>query len=132
MGPALFAYALALIGCNGLGQPEREEARARVTTDRAATVRIVTSTDFEVISFNGGPDGQAQVELTASDTVMQQPPWEATFDIRARGRFYIQVTATDTGSITGMLEVFIDGERRANLTTDLQRHDLVNLFVQQR
>lgn len=130
--PGLALLWISLVGCGGLGQPEREVARAVVTADRDAEVQIVTSTRFNVISFQGGPDGEPQVQFVSSDTVVQAPPWEERFDISQTRRFFIQVTAADTGSITGNLQVFIDGEQRANLTSELQETPLTNLFVQQR
>lgn len=132
LAPVFLACGLGLQGCDGLGQPERERARARVTADAATTVEIVTSTQFNVISLDGGPDGGPQVDLLASDSVVEAPPWDETFDISDTRRFYIRVSAVDTASVTGRLEVFIDGELRANLTTDLQEKPLVNLFLQQR
>lgn len=118
----------ALGGCDAFSAPEREEARAVVTTEEEAEVRIVTSTMFTLSGDDPGA-GQPSVALEEADTSVVIPPFDRTFDISETRRFFIRVEPTDTASVQATLEVFIDGESLGPLAGDLQDDPLQDVFA---
>lgn len=126
--PLVAAGALGLAACNPFSAPTREEARAVVTAEQAAQVRIITSTDFFLTS-TGGSGEQADVDFESADTTVVEPRFDRTFDIRETRRFFIRVEPTDTASVVATLEVFIDGESLGRLSGDLQEGPLEDVFV---
>lgn len=118
-------------GCDGLGAPEREEARVVVTAEQQedVPVEVITSTRFNVGNL-GSDTAAVQVSLLTADTAVRLLPYEDRFGIEETRRFYILVSATDsTPAVTARMEVFIDGERQASLVAELQNQPLQNIFI---
>lgn len=127
----LFAVS-GFSGCGAFSAPEREEARAVVTTEEEAEVRIITSTRFTLDGGGQGDPGGQQtpgVTLEEADTALAVPRFDRTFDISETRRFFIQVEPTDTVSVQATLEVFIDGESLGQLAGDLQDEPLRDVFA---
>lgn len=124
----LLAAVLGTVACNPFSAPDREEARAVVTTEQEAEVRIVTSRQF-ALAGGGEPGAPTDVILEAADTSLVVPPFDRTFDISQTKRFFIRVEPTDTLSVLASLEVFIDGESLGRLEGDLQEQPLQDVFL---
>lgn len=129
----LLLVVSGLAGCGAFSAPEREEARAVVTTEEEAEVRIITSTRFTLEAAEQGDPGSGQqtpgVTLEEADTSLVVPRFDRTFDISETRRFFIQVEPTDTVSVQATLEVFIDGESLGQLAGDLQDEPLRDVFA---
>lgn len=130
---ALLLVVSGLAGCGAFSAPEREEARAVVTTEEEAEVRIITSTRFTLEGGGQGDPGSGQqtpgVNLEEADTALVVPRFDRSFDISETRRFFIQVEPTDTVSVQATLEVFIDGESLGQLAGDLQDEPLRDVFA---
>lgn len=124
----LFGALLGAAACNPFSAPDREEARAVVTTEQEAEVQIVTSRRFS-LGGGGEPGAPTDVVLEAADTSLVVPPFDRTFDISETKRFFVRVEPTDTLSVLASLEVFIDGESLGRLQGDLQERPLQDVFL---
>lgn len=119
---------LGTVACDPFSAPDREEARAVVTTEQEAEVRIVTSREFS-LAGGGDTEPSTDVVLETADTSLVVPPFDRTFDISETKRFFVRVEPTDTLSVLASLEVFIDGESLGRLQGDLQEQPLQDVFL---
>lgn len=124
---ALACGALPIWGCDILssGDPER----ARVTIDGAPghTVRLVTTTDFDVVSSTDGE--QRDVYVLSADTADVASPYDRSFGLGPRTRFYVLITSETIPAQTVTVRVFLDGDRRYSRSTLFGEEVLEFLYV---
>lgn len=136
LGAALLATGAALLaGC--LSPEERSRARAELSGPNGLPVRVVTSTRFDAATVRTGPGAPdtTGVALRSADTVVVELPGTVEQDISSTGRFLVEVTGTKetfeqagSGPINVQMDVFIDGEQRANSSGDLRETFLRFIF----
>lgn len=100
------ALAATVSACSLFDFPDPETARLRLEGTRGARVRIVTSTDFDVV---GTVDGPPRLQgLITADTAWVTMPFEERHDIRQRGRFYVRAFDVDSAAPVVNMQVFIN------------------------
>lgn len=126
MVAALFTCALP--GCDMLGGRGVDEARLVLEGTSGNTVLLVTSTRFESTNVVGG---SAIVDLVDADSARVTLPFDRTYDIEERGRFYALVIRENSEGDNLHMRGYVDGELRYNNRATTDQDTLRFVYVYQ-
>jgi len=124
---ALACGALPIWGCDILGSGDPESARVVIDGAAGHTIRLVTTTDFDVVSSSDGED--REVYVLSADTADVASPYDRSFTLGPRTRFYVVLTSETTPAEIVTVRVFIDGDERYNRSTLFGEEVLEFLYV---
>lgn len=104
-----------------------ESARVILQGTRGTSVRMVTSSDFEVARTVEGPPRLAQ--LVKADTTWVVIPFDTRYDIRKRMRFYVRVFDVDSAAPVVNMQVYIDDRLDYDATRNILEQPLEYLYT---
>jgi hypothetical protein len=126
----LVLSAAALLGCGILdegGTPG--SARVFIEGGGGATLSVVTSNDFLVVSDDGGQT--TEVSLNTRDSTTVTPPLDQRYSLGSAVRFYLRVGSEGSLTIPITVRVLVGGVERLNASTDLSAQDLEFVYRSQ-
>ena len=111
LGLGALALALSVAGCLvALDDDGAEQIRVSLESVDQTPIRILVSADFRVGTVEDG----FGLELGQADTIVTSFPFDATFDIRERRRFFLDVLNSDSLQENVRVRAWLDGDERLN------------------
>jgi len=128
--PFLFTLLLisfiSLQGCGIFDEGTPERARV-VVTGPAENFQLVTTTDFDVLA--GEEEEGNSVYLNSADTSTVSAPYNQSFSLGSRQRFYLKAFSAEGLSQPVQVKIFIDDDERYNSTSTLDELALEFIFT---
>lgn len=124
---AALAVVTAGAACGLFDIPAPESARVILQGTRGTSVRMVTSSDFQVVRTVEGPPRLG--ELVKADTAWVVIPFDSRYDIRKRMRFYVRVFDVDSVAPVVNMQVYIDDRLDYDATRNILEQPLEYLYT---
>jgi hypothetical protein len=124
--PALCG-ALIFSGCNILNEGDPQTAHVVIGGADGHPILLVTTTDFDVVSSEGGE--ARELYVFSADTTAVASPFERQYSMGTRTRFYLVASSDSISAAPVTVKVFLDGELRYSRSTHFGADRLEFLFV---
>lgn len=114
-GPASSALlpillCLPLATCGILDEDAPDTARLVIEGPAGHPLRLVTTSDFDVVASPGGDS--PEVSVISADTAAVTAPFDRSYSLGPRTRIYVIVGSDSTAASPVRVRTFIDGEIR--------------------
>lgn len=127
VGSLALCGAVTISSCNILSDGDPQTARVVIEGAEGHPIRLVTTTDFDVISSEGGD--ARELFVFSADTTSVASPFDHQYSMDARTRFYLIVSSDSTSVAPVTVKVFLDGDLRYTRSTRFEGEELEFLFV---